>query len=301
MSVKLGLLFFLSVVFFAFTQSCKSDADSSANGETNENIDEDVLSYKEHGKKVKMIFYNVPSPIEMAKLLEESEMDYNPEILNSYDNYDKYTTNSKTALNLGVYGADLSYTRLFDQIQNSVNYLASIKKLSDGLGIPQEEGSFTVSRIEENMENRDSILLIISQTYSTADAYLKENDRGSTAALIILGGWIEALYIATHIIDEKNPDRKVLERIAEQKFSLSNLIELINSYEDEDLDPFVPQLKELQAKFEKIEITYTKGEVITDEVNMTTTIQSQSHIEVSIDNIKEIGTIVEGIRMEIIE
>ena len=66
----------------------------------------------------------------MATILRETVGDYNIDVLNPYDAYSKYTTNKKTALNIGVYGADLSYARMFDQIQPSVNYLSAIKKLS---------------------------------------------------------------------------------------------------------------------------------------------------------------------------
>ncbi len=291
-------LLVLSIVFF----SCNNNSvQNNINDENDSIADESESSLLEHKQKVKMIFYNIPSPIEMAAILQETLPDYNSEILNPYGFYDKYTTNKKIALNLGVYGADLSYTRMFDQIQSSVNYLSSIKKLSDNLGIPQNEGSFTVSRIEENMENRDSILAIISDTYSTADAYLKENGRGCTAALIIIGGWIEALYIATHINDTiTNTD--ILEKIAEQKFSLTNLIELAKTYNnDDDIKDLIPKLETLQKEFDKIEITYSKREVLTDEANQTTTLKSQVTIDVSPETISEIGTIVERIRASIIE
>ena len=58
--------------------------------------------------------------------------------------------------------------------------------------------------------------------------YLKENYRGATAALIIMGGWLDELYISTHIIDEENPDESIVNHIAEQKHSLENLIELLS-------------------------------------------------------------------------
>lgn len=300
MNFKIIFKILLAVIVISLF-SCKSDNTADNTNDINSNNPDDTLK-EEHIKNVKMIFYNVPSPIELAHMLHLSGADYNSDILNDYQYYERYTTNSKLALNLGVYGADLSYTRMFDQIQSSVNYLSSIRKISDLLGIPQDEGSFAVSRIEENMENKDSILVIISETYANADSYLKENNRGGTAALIIIGGWIEALYISTHIIDENNPNQELINLIAEQKYSLSNLIELSKSYQDdEEVQACIPILKELEAKFEQIEITYTKGEVITDEEAMTTTIESQTVINAPMNLIKEIGTIVEENRKEIIE
>ncbi len=296
-----ALLFSVSFGLIILFYSCNSNTDEYNNSDNDILLDSNDVN-NDHQKKVKMIFYNIPSPLEMATILQETVGDYNSEILNSFNVYNKYTTNKKIALNLGVYGADLSYTRMFDQIQASVNYLSSIKKLSDNLGIPQNDGSFTVSRIEENIDNRDSILIIISETYATADAYLKESGRGSTAALIIIGGWVEALYIATNILKEKNDvNKEILNRIAEQKYSLENLVELSKSYENDDINEFIPQLEELQECFDKIEITYTKGEVITDEINKITTIKSKINIDVSYETVNEIGIIVERIRSSIIE
>jgi len=296
-----NILILLSLLSLVLFNSCNnSNQDFNENGDNLINEDDSALI--DHKKKVKMIFYNIPSPVEMATILQKTSPDYNSEILNPHNAYSKYTTNKKIALNLGIYGSDLSYSRLFDQIQSSVNYLSSIKKLSDNLGIPQDEGSFTIGRIEENIENRDSILTIISDTYSTADAYLKENGRGCTATLIIVGGWIEALYIATQIVNESDTNQEILEKIAEQKFSLANLLELSKTYkDDDDIKDLLPELEILSEKFEDIEITYSKGEVITDEANKTTTLKSQVTINVTSEIIKDIGIIVERIRTSIIE
>jgi coenzyme F420-reducing hydrogenase delta subunit len=148
----------------------------------------------------------------------------------------------------------------------------------------------------------DSILSIISDTYSTADAYLKENGRGCTATLIIVGGWIEALYIATQIVKGDSASQNILEKIAEQKFSLTNLIELSKTYkEDDDIKDLIPELEILNEKFESIEITYSKGEVITDTINKITTLKSQVTIDVTQEIVSEIGIIVERIRTSIIQ
>jgi hypothetical protein len=116
---------------------------------------------------------------------------------------------------LVLYGSDLSYVRLFEQIQLAINYLSSIKKLCDAIEIPEDQGSRAIQRMEKNIDNKDSLLQIISETYASADSYLKDNDRGNTATLVILGGWIESLYIATQIADYANPSNKeIVDRMA---------------------------------------------------------------------------------------
>lgn len=284
--------------------SCNNSNENKNNlKEDDLDISIDTTGNYEHSKKVKKIFYNVPSPIEMTNIMQKAGAEFNPKILNKTDNVDGYILVNKMALNLGVYGADLSYTRIFDQIQMSVNILSSIRKLSDGLGIPQDKGSFAVNRIEENLNNRDSLLQIISDTYASADLYLKENDRGATAALIVTGGWVEGLYIATNIVgDSTDYNKEILNRIGEQKFSVNNLVELLKIYkdEDEDIKRCFPKILDLKSTFDKVKIEYTKGEVLTDSKKKLTTITSKADVRISPQDVEHIKSLVTKIREQII-
>lgn len=297
---KISKYFFVVPVLLMSFYSCNNNStDTSTNNDELDNIDNltSIVEDTVHTKKVKKIFYNVPSPIEMANLMQKAGIEYRNDILNPISNKDNYVIIADVALNLGVYGADLSYTRMFDQIQESVSYLSAIRTLSDALGIPQEAGSSTISKMEDNMGNRDSLLQIITDTYSSADIYLKENDRGNTATLIIVGGWIEALYIATQVSGE---NKLIYERIAEQKYALNNLIELIKTYDDENLHEFLPKLNDLKLVFDEININYTRGDVITNKESKSTIIESKAKIEISKEQIKKITEKIEKIRKEIV-
>ena len=74
---------------------------------------EDNVATSVHVKTVKKIFYNVPSPLEITSMLKKAGASYNSEYLNSFKKVSEYTTMEEMALNLGVYGADLSYYRLY--------------------------------------------------------------------------------------------------------------------------------------------------------------------------------------------
>lgn len=300
-NLRILIIPFIVSIVFLFS-GCNSEQSGPDNLSGDNVIDLRDDSIYVEAKKVTKIFYNVPSPIEMASLMQRAGAYYDPEILNPVENIDKYQTVASQALNLGVYGADLSYTRIFDQIQESMNYLSAIKKLSDDLGIPRSEGSITMGKLEENIDNRDSLLLVISDTYANADLYLKENDRGSTAAKIIMGGWIEALYIATSIMDSVNPNTEIMERIAEQKYSLHNLIELLTLYNvQDDITDHLASLKKLKADYDNIEIICTKVDIKTDVDNKITTINSDAEIKVTYKNIRKIAETVNKIRNEIVK
>lgn len=182
-------------------------------------------------KKTKSIFYNIPSPMETATLLKEAGAEYDKDILNDVLNVDKYTAASKQALNLGIYGADLSYASVFNNTQESMFYTSCAKKLADRLGVSSAFNDSTISLMEENRNDRDKLLDIVSETYWNVDAYLKDNGREDISGLMIAGGWIEGLYIATQVT-KTNDSPKLRERIAEQKLSLGDLTELLSTYGD---------------------------------------------------------------------
>ncbi len=284
---------------FLILSSCNNNSETIVEDEII--IEESGISDQAHKKTVKKIFYNVPSPLEISSMLKNSGTTYNSGYLNSFKKVNNYTTIEEMSINLGIYGADLSYNRLYDQIQESVNYFSAIKKLSDNLGIPQEQGGAAAERLESNLENRDSLLTIISQTYSNADQYLKQNERGNIASLIIMGGWIEALYIATQIASLPGDNKMLLESIAEQKLSLENLIGLLSDYKDDEIvSLYIPKLQKLQESYKNVEIIQSKSSVSTDKATGITIIDNETTINISNEAFIEIMTQISEIRNSII-
>lgn len=200
------------------------------------------------------------------------------------------------AINVGIYGADLSYIRIYEQFQDAAKYLAVIKKFTRELGIPEEQEKITARRIEANIENQDSLLNIIAETFTRSDSYLKENKRGGTAALIVFGGWIETLYLATNIIDLNNPPKQMVSLISEQKHSVRNLIGLLNQHRDEPrINEILPDLKQLDAKFREIEQVKKTPSGIKSK-NGKTIIQNKVTLTASNETIKGIHEINSRIR-----
>lgn len=250
---------------------------------------------------VKNLFYNIPSPIEVTEIMKDMNLPYQPDLMNSVNNSDNYLSQSDMAINIGIYGADLSYIRIYEQFQDAARYLAVIKKFTRELGIPEEREKQTARRVEENIENQDSLLNIISETFTKSDSYLKENQRGSTAALIVFGGWIETLYLASNIIDLKNPQKEMINLISQQKYSVKNLIGLLNQYRDNSkIISILPDLKKLDSKFREIE-QVKKTPANLKSKNGKTVIQNKITLKASNKTIKEITEINNRIRARLTE
>lgn len=213
----------------------------------------DSLSQNERLSRTKKIFYTIPSPMETAALLKKAGATYDGRILNDVKNVDKYTAASKQALNLGVYGADLSYASVFNHTQESMFYTSCARRLADKLGVTSAFNDSTMELMERNQNDRDKLLDIISETYWDMDRYLKVNERENISALMIAGGWVEGLYIATQVA-KGNRSPELRQRIAEQKLSLTDLVALLKTYgEDETLQGPRADLDALAALFADVQ------------------------------------------------
>jgi hypothetical protein len=252
--------------------------------------------------KAQNVFYSIPSPIETTSLLKAAGARYNAKYLNPVENVSRYNTVASKALNLGVYGSDLSFTSIFDQTQESMLYLRCTNKLASSLGISGAFDETTTARLESNVENRDSLLTIISDSYWTADSYLKENGQPGVSALIIAGGWIEGLYIATMVAaDTKNEG--IVTRIGEQKLSLNNLVALLEEQKANNpgIADILQPIKELQAIFDGVQVKAAETTVSTDKEKGVTTIGNDASYKLTPEQLKQITEKTAAIRNKIIQ
>src|ERR1035437_7045134 len=75
-----------------------------------------------------------------------------------------------------------------------------------------------IKRVESDISEPDTILFLMNDAYIKMEAHLREGGRESTAGLMIMGGWVEAMFIATQLVyDPDKPDPEVIQRIAQQK------------------------------------------------------------------------------------
>lgn len=216
--------FYITCILFILP-GCKSCSKNTTNQDVNLEVDNEAINDIKQAKK---IFYSLPSPLETAMLIKSAGATYNEKLLNSLSNVSSYTTNRSMALNLGIYTTDLSFASLFNQTQTSISYMQAAKKMADGLGILDAIDNTTIEKLEENINNRDVIMDIISETFMASSSFLKENDRTAVASIVLVGGWVEGLYIATQIVDPNNlKNNKLVERIIDQKLSLEIVQKLL--------------------------------------------------------------------------
>ncbi|MCU0358922.1 MAG: hypothetical protein MUE95_15250 [Cyclobacteriaceae bacterium] len=250
------------------------------------------------------ILQQIPSPLEIAVLLKQSGKKFNPDLLNSPDNLSRYNSNYKKALNLGIYGADLGYTNIYEQSKDGLNYIEAIKRLADGLSIGQFFDIETIGRLATNSKNLDSLLLMTTRNFNDINSYLQSQGRSNLSVLLLTGGWLEALHITTGVA-ANDPNNAVLqEKIGEQKVILNNIVSLLGFYKDSDqnIAGLLNDMENLKRIYDKVNITYTYKESTFEIVNGVMVIKDNSTttIDITRDTVDEIRNTINEIRNKVI-
>jgi hypothetical protein len=296
---------FVAALFVSFTSplfyGCGNGETEGEGGGEDTTMNEGGGMKKTPGK-AQNIFYAIPSPIELAQLIQKAGAKYNKDLLNSPDNINKYSSNTSKALNLGVYGADLSYTSVFDDnTQESIIYLACTRKLAESLGVGNAFDEKTVDRIQNNTGKKDSLLTIISDSYMNTDEMLKESQRENASSLVIAGGFIEALYLGTQLAKSTKNPQDIITRIAEQKGTLDNVVGLLSSYEsDAGVTAILADIKELKAIYDQVVVeSKTASEAKTNPTTKVTTIGGKITYTITPALVDELTKKAEEIRNKI--
>ena len=256
----------------------------------NLNQDSSTIQQESHVEK---IYFNVPSTMKTAYILKKAGATYDASFpLNPNKANDDFTTEQQ-ALLLGIYGSDLNYTIVSNKNQETIYYLNSINSLGEKLGLGNILNQEMKNRIEKNVNSKDSMQVIITDLFWKIEQSLNEDGRSRIGALIVTGGWIEGLYVATQIAIKMPENIKIKSIICQQKFSSKDVLELVkNSCSSEYIsDVVLGPLKQINASLSKIK---TRQEFYSSELNI-------DENDMIIDNnvINEITTIIEQIRDDI--
>jgi hypothetical protein len=293
---------------FLLNNSCKSKKSQEGRDVGIEDFltEEDIFDDIDKAKK---IFYSLPSPLETAMLLKSAGVTYNEDVLNDLSNVEKYSTNRSKALNLGIYTTDLSFACLFDQAQTSLKYMDATKQLATEMGISDAIDEETMKRLEQNLNKRDVVMDIISETFLNSSSYLKENDQQDVAAMVLVGGWIEGLYIGTEMAGNAPIEgNKLVDRIAEQKLSFSIVERMLQDNtknargeDNRDIKELINELHALKTAFDKIEVQTSAVKIDEKDTASVTTLKSQTKINVTPEAFAELQAAVKSLRNNFVQ
>lgn len=301
MNKKYGICYKILIVVLILTSllsSCKSGGTKATKEDVTANVPKDNTAVVEDIKQAEKIFNALPSPLESAMLIKSAGARFDAALLNPISNGNSYVTNKSMALNLGIYTCDLSFVSLYEQTQLIIDYMNAAKKMADGLGILRAVEQAQIDKLEENINNSEVIMEIVSETFMNSNSYLTDNGQPAIAAMVLVGGWFEGLYLSTQLVDMKDyKNSKLVGRIIDQKLSIDILLNLLeNSKGNPAVDDIIIQVKRLKMVFDKVSITTTNVKPEVDKATNTTVLKSESKTEMTPEVFKELSTTVSEIR-----
>jgi hypothetical protein len=241
----------------------------TGNKKSNTATDSDTLADKE--TLMKEVFnYPLPTSFEVTKMLMDAGAPFIVSLCNPAENEAKYITQSQKALNLGIYGADLCYSSTYNQSQETMSYLNSSKKLVDDLNIATPFSTALVQRTEGNIQNKDSLISIISDSFFDTYNYLMANKQDKLSKLILAGSWVEALYISTQIGITAKKDEKMIEIVNSHMNAISKLSALMDPLKVEaDVSPVYEKINSIKLLYDSFKTTKINQKQLAELASLT--------------------------------
>ena len=287
---QLSSKIFLAIVF-SILIACGSEKkkDSDASKEFDE-----AQALKEN---LQTTIRSIPPPAEIPYIIQSTGADYNPNIINDYNKYESYTISAKkAAFNLGVYATDIGYLSSYGKTQEALNYMDVCLELTKTVGAQDAVDFAVLDRFEKNLSDPDSLANIINVVIENSDDYLQANDRNNIAALMIGGTFIEALYIATQIIETYPKDllpddlrmqvlSPLVSMLVDQKESLKDVIDLLESVDGKE-DWEVATINSLQELYDNYTQFDPKGRIAAGRGNEVLNDEVLSRLTNQVDSIR---------------
>ncbi|MFP4025116.1 MAG: hypothetical protein ACLFVR_11390 [Thiohalospira sp.] len=294
--MKQRYLLALGMTAMVLIIGCKSSEEKQS--ETSKEEKKEAIVVKD---TLNEVIYVLPSPNEMLDEIFIEKININSSFINPYSNAEKYLDTRSQAINLGVYIADFAYLSNSTESTTELEYLKVIKKLSEEVNIHGLMGNKTIERIQNNLNERDTLKKISQELYYKISNTLENSNRENIFTLIATGAIIESLYLSVMIVDDFEDYIEIIGKMYEQKFVFDNFYEYATVYKD---DPYVRstlvQLDVLKETFEEIEQNVEEATELESNDDNTLRFTGGSKFIVDKENFKFFKSNIKSIREEII-
>lgn len=286
---KPTLLFLSAITAMSFAGCGGGDKAEDMEGADSVKTEEPVTG------PVSETFFQVPSPGEMLtfiKMVGGKQQDVS--FLNPPSNEKNYTDMKAKALNFGIYSCDLSYCSIFNIGSESLKYFKTVKVMGDQIGVSTAIKPEVLKRLEKNVGSADSLAVITDDVYFSSFEALEDSKQGPTLALVVAGGWLESIFIATKLA-KYEANSPVIERLADQKYTLENLLEFLKKHEaDQNVASVRQDFEGLLAEFNNIKEQDAAPAKSQD--NKTTTLSGGKQLVLTQDVYNAIASKISSIR-----
>jgi hypothetical protein len=244
------------IISSSFLTSCKDSASSKQQKKV------EAEQVKTIETQIEANVYPLPTSAKVIQMLTELEVGYIIGIANPVENTNKYFSNAARAINLGVYGADLSYATLYNMQQEVINYMKAIRSLSNELNMSKIYNEELYDNIKKNFDNRDELVKTLTNAFNDTYSYLSDNDQQPLALLVVGGAWVEGMYLTTHVSEAAYQVAGISRVLLEQKKSFELFLEITEPYmSDPSVGDFVKQLDPVKKVYEGLGTSLTEQNI----------------------------------------
>lgn len=205
----------------------------------------------------------VPTPFQVAAVMNFLNIDYSSELFVKTD-FSKIESKKSQALLLGNYIVRSGYFALYEKNEEAIYNFNQCKKLIESLGVNTLKMPIIEERINNNINNKDSLKVILYEYQNEFEEIIKLADEKNFGMHILSGMYIEGLYVILKNIQNKKSwnnlgysDKIKLKflLLEHQNFS-ENLIRLFELKNPEETN-LIKELNNLFVSFESLGLNYT--------------------------------------------
>ncbi|MBP8959478.1 MAG: hypothetical protein KBG40_03540 [Bacteroidales bacterium] len=256
--VTLIAIMTLLVVCVASITSCKNKATKEKEARIEKESEEIETIKKEIEKNV----YPLPTSAEVVKMLTDLEVGYMIGITNPVSNAKKYIKSDKKAVNLGIYGADLSYVTLYNVQDKVQEYLEALRLLANDLNMGRIYDVGLYDSIKIYFDDRDKLVQLLTDTFNETYEYLSENEQQNLALLVVGGAWVEGMYLTTHVSETAYNVAGISKVLLEQKNSFELYLDITQPYADDPMiKNFLKLLEPMKKIYERLSTSLTEQDI----------------------------------------
>lgn len=296
-----GLLYFFMIFTLLVTFSCRPKEKEKVTFSPNFSTYKNDSSGTVNPAEKKETYYGLLTPVEVCVIFNRLAVPYNNATLNPTSNRNLYLSSSKASINTGIYGVDFGYLKMFGLGQEVIDYMMAIKDMCGKLSIPDELITEPIKKVHNDMSDPDTVAALMKKAYFDIENHLRQSGRESTAGLMVMGGWVEAMFIATQLVyNPSHPDAEVVQKIAEQKYTLTSLLSFMkNYYDDPVVVYYTKKLKFLKNYFDSFDIYFKKGDLEIDTAKQVLR-SSGAKMTITVETLNNIRDYVAKLRTEMV-
>lgn len=201
----------------------------------------------------------------LHKIFEEEKYSYNNGILNPSGKSSGYSNSKIQALNLGVYGSDLNYVVAFQQSQDARNYMDVVIQLAQKLGVQSAFDKELIEKLTSEDTTVDKSMLL-TRAFRHAEDNMYSQERAYLATLMVAGGWIESLYLATSMLKSKPHNENLNPDIFDNVYTYHNVKKMLRVFEKDckDCKDVLIELETINAPINELlqsKYSITEGQI----------------------------------------